>query len=379
MPTNTLTSLAILKVNIDQGNDYLDYLRPFIFQILTDHNLDPITGGVVSQHIREQFGLEIPSLTIETILRRLSKHYPIKRIAGVYRKVGDLPDPQITAKQAEAERHIGAVLNGLKEFSQETVSPIATDEEAVTSVSAFLTEFSITCLRAYLRGTAIPSVGETRQTDIVLVSDYVQQIQRTDPERFVSLLILVQGHMLANALVCSDLQNAPRTFRNMTFYLDTPLLIQRLGSEGEPKQTAIRELITLINNLEGKVAVFAHSQDELRRVLTGAANHLGSPDARGTIVFEARKRGTTKSDLLLLAASIDERIGEADIKVESSPTYMEAFQIDEAAFEEILEDEVSYYNPPCQRVRHQLCSKHLRHQRGKAGSFCGESSSYICD
>ena len=51
MPTNTLTSLAILKVNIDQGNDSLDYLRPFIFQILTDHNLDPITGGVVSQRV----------------------------------------------------------------------------------------------------------------------------------------------------------------------------------------------------------------------------------------------------------------------------------------------------------------------------------------
>ena len=310
-----------------------------------DYNPDPITGSNVSGHIREQFGLEIPTLTVETLLRRLSRHYPIRRVAGAYKKVGDLPDPQIVAKQARAERHIGAVISGLKQFSQETARPITTDAEAVRSVSAFLTEFSIICLRAYLRGTAIPSVKGSHQTDIVLVSDYVQTLQRMDPERFESFLILVQGHMLANALMCPDLSNAPASFRNVTFYLDTPLLIQVLGSEGEAKQTAIRELISLVNSLEGKVATFAHSLDELERVLIGAANYLESPEARGSIIIEARKHGTTKSDLLLLASSIDERINEAGIEVESTPAYIDAFQIDEAAFQQILEDEISYYNP----------------------------------
>ena len=39
--TKTLTSLAMLKVKIDQGSDYLDYLLPFILQILVDHRPDP--------------------------------------------------------------------------------------------------------------------------------------------------------------------------------------------------------------------------------------------------------------------------------------------------------------------------------------------------
>ena len=41
MATNTLTSLAILKVNIDQGKDYLDYLRPFILQVLVEQKPEP--------------------------------------------------------------------------------------------------------------------------------------------------------------------------------------------------------------------------------------------------------------------------------------------------------------------------------------------------
>ncbi len=28
----------MLKVNIDQGRDYLDYLKPFILQVLVDNN-----------------------------------------------------------------------------------------------------------------------------------------------------------------------------------------------------------------------------------------------------------------------------------------------------------------------------------------------------
>ena len=42
MLTNTLSSLAILKVNIDHGTDYLDYLRPFILHVLIEENPERI-------------------------------------------------------------------------------------------------------------------------------------------------------------------------------------------------------------------------------------------------------------------------------------------------------------------------------------------------
>ena len=79
MSTATLTSLAILKVNLDQGKDYLEYLRPFILQVLVDHHPDPITNEVISDLIREQFGLEIPKRTVEIVLKRISRNNIIKR------------------------------------------------------------------------------------------------------------------------------------------------------------------------------------------------------------------------------------------------------------------------------------------------------------
>ena len=85
---------------------------------------------------------------------------------------------------SEARRHIDAVVFGLQQFSQNGVKPISSYEEAVIAICAFLAEFDVTCLRAYLRGTAIPRLEGTHKADIVLVSEYVQHLQVTSPERF---------------------------------------------------------------------------------------------------------------------------------------------------------------------------------------------------
>ena len=202
----------------------------------------------------------------------------------------------------------------------------------------------VSCLRSYLRGTAIPDMAEGSSIDKALVSNYVQTIHLNEPERFNSFLVLVQGHMLANALICTDLENAPKSFTGVTFYLDTPVLVRRLGLEGKAKQNAASELIVLLRNLGGKVAAFSHSREELRNVIHGASAYLESPDGRGAIIQEARQVGTTRSDLILLAETADEKFSEAGIEVEPTPGYTERIQIDEAAFEQVLVDEVSYFN-----------------------------------
>ena len=345
MSTETLTSLAMLKVHVDQGQDYLDYLRPFILQVLVAYTPNRVTDTIVRDLIRSDFGLEIPERAVQVVLKRLSRRYPMKKENGVYRITGKLPDPRISAKKADATRHIDAVISGLGEFSKGAAKPIGSHDEAVTSICTFLTQFNIPCLRAYLRGTAIPVIDGQAQSQVVLVSKYVLALQNTDPERFESFLVVVKGHMLANALLCPDLKNAPNSYKGVTFYLDTPLLVRQLGLEGEPKQAAVNNLVALLLSLGATVATFSHSRAELESVITGAAQYIESPNGRGVIVMEARQRGTTKSDLLVLAGQIDDKLKDARIDVLRTPRYIEDFQIDEGAFERALGDEVSYLNP----------------------------------
>lgn len=343
--TETLSSLAMLKVNVDQGKDYLDYLRPFIQQVLVDNKPDPVTDQVIRDYLRTQFGLEIPSRAVQIVLKRLARVLPLERSEGVYHITDTLPDPGLTREKSEADRHIRSVITGLLEFDKAGSQALANEDAAVTAMCGFLSEFNIPCLRAYLRGTAIPTVAGRRQSHVVLVSEYVLHLQRSDPARFASFMVVVQGHMLANALLCPDLHNAPKTYKGVTFYLDTPLLIQRLGLEGEPRKRAAEELIGLVRNLGGVVATFSHSREELGRVLKSAADHVEARNGRGAIIFEARRNGITRSDLLLLAEKVDELLADTGIEVLKTPSYTEAFQIDEKAFEQTLEDEVWYFNP----------------------------------
>ena len=345
MPTNTLTSLAILRVQIDRYGDYLTYLEPFVFQILKDSTTSVITDSDVAEGLRKTFGLAIPNRTVEIVLRRMARRKILTRQSGTYKISGSIPDPQLTTRQADAERHIRSIINGVQRFSVESVNPMDDESQVVEAICAFLSEFDVSCLRSYLRGTAIPEADKASTADKVLVSDYLQSIQHNDPERFQSFLVLVQGHMLANALVCPDLENAPQSFAGVTFYLDTPLLVRRLGLEGTAKQDAAVELIILLKNLGGKVAVFSHSREELYNVIQGAAANLESPDGRGAIIQEARQIGTTRSDLVILGETLAEELSNAGVEEEPTPVYTEAIQIDEAAFEQVLVDDVGYFNP----------------------------------
>ncbi|MDD9803159.1 MAG: hypothetical protein OXU53_11505 [Deltaproteobacteria bacterium] len=344
MSTETLTSLAMLKVKIDHGGNYLDYLQPFVVQVLVDHKSDRVTSEFVNGHILEQFGLVIPERTVQVVLKRLAKKRFLEREMGVYRVIKNLPNPNIDDKKRDAEKRIDSVVSGLKAYSESIRKPVSETEDAVKSICAFLSEFNISCLRAYLRETAIPSIVGNHKPDIVLVSKYILHLQKNDPYRFESFMQMVQGHMLANALLCPDLQTAPKAYQDVTFYFDTPLLIRLIGAEGPAKKRAIRGLVQLLHELKGNISAFSHSRHELDAVLDGAATYIDSRNGRGTIVLEARRVGATKSDLLLLKNQIDSKLSEFRIKIADTPPYIEKFQIDETEFEKHLDDEISYYN-----------------------------------
>ncbi|EAT16360.1 hypothetical protein Dace_1824 [Desulfuromonas acetoxidans DSM 684] len=151
--------------------------------------------------------------------------------------------------------------------------------------------------------------------------------------------------MLANALLCPDLQSVSSTYKEVTFYFDTPLLVQYLGLEGVEKQQSCNDLVALVQRLDGKVSFFTHTRDELLNVINGAAEYIDSPKGRGAVIFEARRAGTSRSDLVLTAQNAVEKLAASGIEAHPTPGYIHEFQIEETTFSDALNDEVNYYNP----------------------------------
>ncbi|MFM0665908.1 hypothetical protein [Paraburkholderia sediminicola] len=342
----TLASLAMLKVNIDSGRDYLEYLRPYVIHVLHVNKLDVVTDVSVATGLRQLCGLEIPHRTVNLLLQRLAKDKHLVRGNGVY-TVANLPDENFDADRADSVRHLDLVAAALAEFAKNTAEREISTAEATDSIVAFLSQFSIQCMKSFLRGTALPKFGQEEDWQIVLVGQFVHQIE-CKPQLFESFMRFVEGHMLANALLCPDLEQVSNTYESVVFYFDTPVLIKLLGLEGDEEKQAVEELIQLVSRLKGKIYYFSHTSDELITVIRNSSDYVDSPKGRGSIVAAALKSGRTKSDLILVAENTTTLLEKLGVSCVESPRYDQKnhrFEIAEEAFATVLDDEVTYFNP----------------------------------
>jgi len=345
--SEALCSLAMLKVSINIGGDYLEYVRPYVIDVLANNPPERICDATVAEKLTEICGLKIPTRTVQIILQRLAKEEMLVKRDGIYTCSDRLPESDLTAARADANRHISLIVNELIGFSLSTVNRVLSDDEATECLVNFLSQFSIPCLRSYLRGTTLPEVTAGANWQLSLVSHFVQALQG-QPNLFDSFTMLMQGHMLANALLCPDLHSVSDSYTEVVFYLDTPLLIRLLGLEGEREEQAIKEVVGLVQRLKGKVCYFSHTYDELTSSISSSAEFVDSYRGRGTIVSEARKSGKQKADLLMIASKADELLKVYGVTSVATPSYGKEnhrYEIAEEAFDAVLSDEIDYNNP----------------------------------
>ncbi len=342
--TLTLTSLAILKVDIDERHrNYIDYLAQFVLSVLATHKPELVTDTKVAELLEEDFGLVVPTKGVQHVLRRLAKDGHVRKEHEVFYPAANLPDVGIAPKRAEAASRIQRVYDALCRFHS-TVQSEATwsDADASKAILGFLGRFAVDCLKSYVFKTALPRIPDTGSKEFYVVGRFLQHCHESEPGLFEDFIVLVKGQMYANALTCPDLESLEKKFDNVTFYLDTPLVLNLLGLQGAGLYQASEELITLVRDLKGSVGVFSHTLEETKGVLRFAARNFDNPQATSRILREMRNNGITLSDLLIYIDQLAERLSSFHIRVKTTPEYVSDFQIDETTFQGVLVDEVRY-------------------------------------
>lgn len=224
-----------------------------------------------------------------------------------------------------------------------------TESDVSRAILSFLGKFGVEFLRAYIFKTALPNIPESAPKEQFIISKFIKELYDKGHPLFDSFAVLVKGQMYANALVCPDLESISKKFDRLTFYLDTPLILNLLNLQGIEEKAAIDELLALVKQLRGKIAVFDHTFDEVKNVVSAAESNLDNPKAEGTVIREIRKRGIGKADLILLREKLHERLKANDVSVVPTPEYNIDFQISEQELEEAILGEISYRNPQALR------------------------------
>ncbi len=343
----TLTSLAMLKVNFDTGfTDYIDYLVPFINHILAQRNLDPVTDDKVADALVREFGIKIPTKGVQLVLRRLARRKVLEKNHGIFTVVKDLPTSDIPERRTEAQICIQNVISHLIKFMKNQFDFTWNDFEASQALLTFLSRFSIACLRTYIFGTALPQIPKETPGTLYQVSCFISNAYENKLELFERIIVVIKGQMLANALLCPDLESMQRKFDRITFYFDTPLILRALGYHVDSEKQAIIELISLIKNLGGITAVFEHSVEETSHVLKYCEENIENPNARGRIINEMRQQRRTRSDIALSLGRLNSDIYKVGLTRLRTPDYTRVLQqIDETILENALDEDIGYNNP----------------------------------
>ena len=96
----TLTSLAMLKVNADEGQDYFEYITPFVSYVLREAQPNPITDAGTQELLQREFGLSIPKHAVGFVLRRLARRKILKKEHGIFEIVGEFKNGHLSQKSA---------------------------------------------------------------------------------------------------------------------------------------------------------------------------------------------------------------------------------------------------------------------------------------
>jgi len=345
MGISTLTSLGILKVNIDEKNaDYVDNLANFVLHVLNKHRPDPVTEEETSRLLSEDFGLNVPRKGAQMVLRRLSKRGVLIKEHGIFFLTDRLPAVDLSEKVREIQSHIEDVCKAIIKYASTGYALTWDEKKAIDAILAFFERFGVDYLRAYIFRTALPAIPKTDKVEHFITASFIRHHYDERSDLFESIILLLKGHMLANALVCPDLESIQKNFRRVTFYFDTPLILSLFGLQGKEEREAVFELIALLRNLHGSLAIFEHTLDEARGVLAAAEKNLENPHAEGAVIREIRKAGRKKTDLIILRENFEERLKENNITVKETPKYEEKYQIGELDLRNSLQQKIHYRN-----------------------------------
>lgn len=347
LQTATLASLAMLKIYSDakERQDYVDYLKPFAIHVLVQHKPFPVSREELQSLILQEFGLKVPVRGCELILKRLAKSGYLERSHGTYSLKKDLPASDIQTKKVDAMRRGNSVVSQLAEFTKAEYKFEYDNFQATTAFLNFVSLFAIDCLATYANGTALPDIKDRNSKDIHIVAAFIKAAENKNHSLFEDIILLVKGNMLANALLCEDLESQQQKFKDVTFYLDTPILLDILGLHGDRQLNAAMELFFSITRLSGSFATFTHIIDETENVLNLCERNVANPRITNRVLTHIRENGLQGSDIALIQNNLREQLKDYGIQTQRTPKYEARYQIDENTFQKVLEASSKYPNP----------------------------------
>ena len=352
----SLSSLALLSLQLNNGKDYLDYLKGFVIEAIRQIPEPSYNNVSVQKIILNEFGLRIPVATLAICLKRLQKEKIIERTKdGRQFQTLNLPTHSIAGDRETTRNKINEVINQLAGFVTQRYQQNWNEEETTATLTSFVRNHSIDFVRFSEFRSPLPELDAYSASKHFIVASFIQHCEQSQPGTFESIKTLVESHILANALLCPDLQENGTGFKGITFVLDTRLMLKAFDLEASIDTENINGLFETILKLRGTLCIFPETKNEVRSVLRNVIQNFQRGIAKGPVGEELRKRGRGISNVIFAETNLEENLKKLKISTLPSPAYNAQtypFQIDEQALRSEIEEEFGHTTESA--IRHDI-------------------------
>jgi hypothetical protein len=347
MTEPVIASLAILKVNADQGRDYIENFVPFAAQCLRDVGQSHVTVSEIRSCISRDFGLTIPRGALETIMGRVvRKGYATQQAGAYYPDAEALAAVDVSRMRADFLRRLEALVAKLVWFCDTRYHLTWSQGQGEAALLSYLRERATPILATAVDGEPLPPPQHRAEHSIFLISRFIAHLAAQDAEGFELLETVVKGTMLVNALFFPELARVTRRFDRVEVYFDTGFLLRALGYADAELQAPHRELMDLLYELSGELRCFEHTVHEVEGILHAAARALRDKTLLRSAYFEALEyfvqSNYRPSDVDFLIARLRQSLSRLRVRIKAKPRHEERLEVDEPELQRILHQRVGY-------------------------------------
>lgn len=355
-----MISAAMLEaIWSSRRKDMIDLITPFILYAVAKQTSpgEQIDTKAVQKYVQINNGYpDLPESIIKAALSRKPRSAVKKENKKFFLiKPLDNEISRMDQRKQECTEDIARIGDRLSQYLENHCKSKVhiSQENVIGRLHSFFARYGLEVGTENLAGVTIKP--EEYESDYYIARFIFECKDRQDP-LYQSIIDLVKGYFLRLAIYIQpengNIQAA--SFVNTIFVLDTPVLIDLLGYQGEERRNNVNALVKMLKRQKAKLCYFPHIKQEVINILTAYKYSLisGAACAGGRTLEGLDLRGFNVSDvereIQLLGSKLE---SEFNITERDRPTYAtkadnsvdESQVLDEAGIKQYVKDNTPHY------------------------------------
>jgi len=337
-----LATVALLKTRFDQGKDHLGLFEPFVEDALRNISSNNFISADICSVVEARSGLLIPTNTMQALLGRFAKSGFLSRQGGRFlRTTKPFKGPPIDERLAHLLAEQAQLGEALRQFAADHGIEL-TAPQALVTLGTFIAENKVSLVLQEAVSREQQHTGGVLPRKLArVIARFVSQRCLASPDLAQALEALVEGMVLRDALLLSDLADLGARFQKLTVAIDTPVLLAALDLAGIANGITAREFIALLRHTGATTIAFSPTRSEIRGILGMYEDRLATAHGRlslyrNEVTLHVLSAKLTPSDMRSLSALLDRRLTDLGVEVRETPTRVPDYTMNEKALAEAL-------------------------------------------